>query len=156
MIETCVEQRHPVAVAEWEVVVVVLYHLRASRVAATAHFYLCVVTALADQLRVGGLVAEQPLGLFARIEILPRAKSDVIIIPRDAIRREDGRASVLAVRDGRAVATAVQLGLIAEDDIEVLHGVRVVDEGVVGEFARSIAPGMRIRATEPTTPEPAS
>jgi RND family efflux transporter MFP subunit len=95
-------------------------------------------------------------GLFARIEILPRAKSDVIVVPRDAIRREGGRATVLTVRDGRAVATAVRLGLIAEVDVEVLHGVRVDDEIVVGAFARSIAPGMRIRATEPTAPGPAS
>jgi multidrug efflux pump subunit AcrA (membrane-fusion protein) len=83
-------------------------------------------------------------GVFARIEILPRAKSDVVLVPREAIRREDGRARVLAVRDGRAVAVVVQLGAISEDSVEVLHGVRTDDVIVVGEHARTLGPGMRV------------
>lgn len=83
-------------------------------------------------------------GVFARVEILPRAKSDVVLVPREAIRREDGRARVLAVRDGRAVAVVVQLGAISEDSVEVLHGVRTDDVIVVGEHARTLGPGMRV------------
>jgi RND family efflux transporter MFP subunit len=91
-------------------------------------------------------------GVFARIEILPRATSDVILVPREAIRREDGRARVLAVRDGRAVAVVVQLGAISEDAVEVLHGVRVDDVIVVGEHARTLGPGMRVEPRNGTRP----
>ncbi len=97
-------------------------------------------------------------GTFARVEILPRAKSDVVLVPREAVRREDGRTQVLVVRDGLAVAQPVQLGIVSEDAVEVLRGVRVDDEIVVGDSARTIAPGMRVvavpahRAREGTRP----
>ncbi len=85
-------------------------------------------------------------GIFARVEILPRAKSEVLLLPRDAVRREDGRTTVLAVRDGRAVAVPVSLGDVSEDTVEVVHGLRADDEVVVGEGARKLGPGMRVRA----------
>jgi len=84
-------------------------------------------------------------GIFARVEILPRAKSEVLLVPRDAVRREDGRTTVLAVRDGRAVAVPVSLGDVSEETVEVVHGLRVDDEIVVGEGARKLGPGMRVR-----------
>jgi len=84
-------------------------------------------------------------GVFARVEILPRATTDVLLVPREAIRREDGRTRVLALRDGRAVAVPVRLGAVAEDAVEVLDGLRVDQEIVVGEAARTLAPGMRVR-----------
>lgn len=84
-------------------------------------------------------------GIFARVEILPRAKAEVLLVPREAVRREDGRTSVLAVRDGRAVAVPVALGDFSEDAVEVVHGLRVDDEVVVGEGARKLGPGMRVR-----------
>lgn len=83
-------------------------------------------------------------GVFARVEILPRAKSDVLLLPREAIRREGGRTRVLAVRDGRAVAVPVELGVVSEDVVEVLQGVRVDQEVVVGDAARTLAAGMRV------------
>jgi multidrug efflux pump subunit AcrA (membrane-fusion protein) len=51
---------------------------------------------------------------------------------------------VLAVRDGRAVPVTVRLGVASEDAVEVLHGVRVDDEIVVGPHARTLGPGMRV------------
>lgn len=87
-------------------------------------------------------------GVFARVEILPRAKGDVLLVPRDAVRQEDGKTRVLAVRDGRAVAVPVRLGVVAEDAVEVLHGLRVDEEIVVGEGARTLGPGMRVQPLE--------
>jgi membrane fusion protein (multidrug efflux system) len=86
-------------------------------------------------------------GVFARVEILPRAKGDVLLVPRSAVRREDGRTQVLAVRDGRAVAVPVQIGIVAEDAVELLGGVRVDDEVIVGDAAAALAPGMRVRTS---------
>ncbi len=87
-------------------------------------------------------------GVFARVEILPRAKSDVLLVPREAVRREEGRTYVLGVRDGRAVARPVLLGVVSEDAVEVLRGVRVDEPVVVGEMARTLGPGMRVRGRE--------
>jgi len=84
-------------------------------------------------------------GVFARVEILPKAKSHVILVPREALRTEEGKTYVLAVRDGVAVATPVQVGIVSEDSVEVLRGVHEGDVVVVGEAARTIGPGMRVR-----------
>ena len=54
-------------------------------------------------------------GLFARVEILPRAKSEVLIAPRSALRSQDGQVHVLSIRDGRAVMSPIEVGLISED-----------------------------------------
>jgi RND family efflux transporter MFP subunit len=87
-------------------------------------------------------------GVFARVEILPRAKSDVLLLPLAAIRSEDGRARVFTVKDGRSVALPVQLGIVSEDSAEVLHGVRVDTEVIVGEAAQHVAPGMPVRVRD--------
>ena len=84
-------------------------------------------------------------GIFARVEILPRAKSNVLLVPREAIRTENGHPQVLAVRDGRAVAVPVRLGVVSEDAVEVIHGLRVDEAIVTGEAARTLGPGMRVR-----------
>lgn len=96
------------------------------------------------KMRVPNPEHEIKAGVFARVEILPRAKGDVVLVPRDAIRREDGLTRVLALREGRAVAVPVRLGVISEDAVEVLYGVREDDVIVVGEDARRLGPGMRV------------
>lgn len=84
-------------------------------------------------------------GVFAHVEIAPAAKGDTLLVPRDAVRTEDGRTRVLMVREGRAASRAVEIGLVSDEMAEVLDGLAPGDEVVVGEAARSIAPGMRIR-----------
>jgi RND family efflux transporter MFP subunit len=87
-------------------------------------------------------------GVFSEVEILPQAKSDVILVPRASVRTEDGRTRVFTVRDGRATAVPVRLGLITEDDAEVLDGIRVDEPVIVGDAAGMIAPGMRVRVVD--------
>ena len=41
-------------------------------------------------------------------------KTGILLVPRDAVRSEDGRTRVLVVRDGRAIAVPVELGLVDE------------------------------------------
>jgi RND family efflux transporter MFP subunit len=95
-------------------------------------------------------------GVFARVDILPRAKSDVLLVPRSAVRREDGRTYVMGVRDGRAVSVPVELGAVSEDAAEVLRGLRVDDEIVVGDVAATLGPGMRVAPAGPLADEPGS
>ena len=84
-------------------------------------------------------------GVFARIEILPRELREVRLVRRDAVRSEAGHTRVLVVREGRAEAVPVRLGLSSGTHAEVLSGLSVDEEVVVGESAREIAPGMRVR-----------
>jgi len=84
-------------------------------------------------------------GVFAHIEITPAPKTGVALVPREAVRSEDGRTRVLVVRDGRAVPVAVELGLVDERRVEVLSGLTAQDSVIVGTAAREIAPGMRVR-----------
>jgi RND family efflux transporter MFP subunit len=87
-------------------------------------------------------------GVFARVDILPRSKSAVMLLPTGAIRREDGRTRVLVLRDGRTAAVPVELGVISENAVEILHGLRIDEEVVVGEAARTLGPGMRVQVKE--------
>jgi RND family efflux transporter MFP subunit len=84
-------------------------------------------------------------GVFAHVEISPQAKSDVLLVPAEAIRTEEGRTRLLVVRDHTAVAVLLEVGLVSEQAAEVLRGVVEGDEVIVGEAARTIAPGMRVR-----------
>jgi membrane fusion protein (multidrug efflux system) len=87
-------------------------------------------------------------GLFARVEILPKAKSQVLLAPRAALRSQEGRTHVLVLREGHAMQTPIEIGLISENAVEVLVGLNVDDEVVVGEAARNLGSGMRVRANE--------
>lgn len=84
-------------------------------------------------------------GIFARIDILPSAKRDVMLVPRAAVRSEEGVNRVLVVRDGRAQSVAVRLGVVSEDEAEVLSGLEADSDVIVGTAAREIAPGMSVR-----------
>jgi RND family efflux transporter MFP subunit len=94
-------------------------------------------------------------GVFAHIEITPEAKTGILLVPREAVRSEDGQTRVLVVRDGRAVPVRVELGIVDETRAEVLSGLSVDDAVIVGAAAREIAPGMRVQVVakqaEPAT-----
>jgi RND family efflux transporter MFP subunit len=94
-------------------------------------------------------------GTFAEVQILPRAKRDALVVPRDAIRSEDGQSRVFTIRDGVATAVRVTLGVVAEDQVEILDGLRVDTPVIVGEAAQQIAPGMRVRPAPAAAPEKA-
>ena len=91
-------------------------------------------------------------GLFTRVEILPQAKSEVLLAPRTALRTQDGATHVLVVRDGVAVENRIEIGLISEDAVEVLAGLHVDDEVVDGDSARTLGPGMRVRPSAAGSP----
>jgi len=94
-------------------------------------------------------------GVFAQVEILPSAKTDVLRVPRDAIRTEDGRTRVLVVEEERATAAPVELGIVTDEFAEVVSGVAEGVPVIVGREAGIIAPGMRVRVVL-RTPEAVS
>ncbi len=84
-------------------------------------------------------------GVFARIDIEPKARRDVVLVPRAAVRSEEGGTRVLVVRDGRALAIPVQIGVVSENEAEVLAGLEPESDVIVGAEAREVAPGMAVR-----------
>jgi RND family efflux transporter MFP subunit len=84
-------------------------------------------------------------GVFAQVEIRPRALSDVVLVPRDAIRSEDGGSRVFTIEDGVVTALPVTLGAIAENEVEILDGPPLGTPVIVGSAATQVAPGMRVR-----------
>lgn len=84
-------------------------------------------------------------GVFARVEIDGRARSDALLVPREAIRAEDGQTRVYVVENGHAVARPVRIGVTSGDQTEVLSGLADGAEVIVGESAGHVATGMRVR-----------
>jgi hypothetical protein len=74
----------------------------------------------------------------------------VLIVPRAAIRSEDGLSRVFIVHDGRATPVPVTLGVVTETEVEVLEGLRVDAPVIVDEVERQLAPGMRVREARAT------
>jgi membrane fusion protein (multidrug efflux system) len=87
-------------------------------------------------------------GIFAQVEITPQGSTDVVLAPREAVRVEDGRTRLLLVRDGRVDALPIEVGTFTETDVEILAGASAGDTAIVGTAARTIAPGMPVRARE--------
>lgn len=62
-------------------------------------------------------------GMFARIKILIRGKQNVLIIPRDAIIKEDGLRYVFIVdKDNKVHQQKIELGLHENNKFEVING----------------------------------
>jgi RND family efflux transporter MFP subunit len=87
-------------------------------------------------------------GVFAAVAIHPQPRGGALLVPREAIRTEEGRTRVLAVRDGHAVAVPVELGVVSPESAEVLAGIEAGERVIVGEEAQTIAPGMAVRERE--------
>lgn len=84
-------------------------------------------------------------GVFAEVVIHLRPRTDVLLVPREAIRTEEGRTRVLALRDGVAVALPVEIGAVTTERVEVLAGIDVGERVIVGDEAQTVAPGMSVR-----------
>ncbi|HYD48868.1 MAG TPA: efflux RND transporter periplasmic adaptor subunit [Terriglobales bacterium] len=91
-------------------------------------------------------------GVFAQIDIDPQDTAETLLAPRAALRLEDGRTRLLVVRDGRVEAIPVDIGAVAEEEAEIVRGAGVEEIAIVGDAARNIAPGMRVRAAEGSRP----
>lgn len=107
------------------------------------------------KMRVPNPRGELKAGIFVQVEIFPPPKQGALLVPREAVRTEEGRTRVLVLRDGRAEAVPVELGVVTPDAAEVRSGLQDGDRVIVGEAARTLAPGVRARDREsaPEAPE---
>src|SRR5690606_17275780 len=84
-------------------------------------------------------------GVFALVEITPRVKDDALVVPREAVRSEEGRTRVFTIEEGRATPRTVTVGVVSAEAAEILDGLEAGVPVIVGRDAREIAPGMRVR-----------
>lgn len=84
-------------------------------------------------------------GVFAHVEIRPRSLAEMVLAPREAIRVEDGRTRLLVAREGHAALLPIEVGAVATTEAEVLSGAAVGDVAIVGDAARTLVAGMRVR-----------
>ena len=71
-----------------------------------------------------------------------------IVVPRAAIRQQDGRDVVWVVRDGRVERRAVTVGSALGDDVTLAAGASGGDRLVV-EGAEHLTDGVKITETKP-------
>jgi len=88
-------------------------------------------------------------GVFAHVEAFPAGRAEMLLAPREAIRVEDGRARLLLARDGEAVLVPVEVGTASDAEAEILSGATAGETAIVGDAARTVAPGMRVRPANP-------
>lgn len=91
-------------------------------------------------------------GVFAQVEIDPRGDAEVVLAPRDALRVEDGRTRLLVVRNGRVDTLPIEVGAVTDTAAEVLAGAAPGEVAIVGEAARTIAPGVSVRIVAAPNP----
>ena len=93
-------------------------------------------------------------GVFAHVEIEPRAK-ERLLAPREAIRIEDGRSRLLVIDGDRVDTRIVDIGVLGENEVEILAGADGSERVIVGDEARTVVAGMRVRVIE-AEPAPGS
>jgi membrane fusion protein, multidrug efflux system len=76
----------------------------------------------------GGLLAP---GMFTRFSIVCETREDALVLPREAIVREDNESVVYLVRNGSAVRRSVTTGIESGGMTEILQGVSADDRVVI-------------------------
>ncbi len=84
-------------------------------------------------------------GMFAKVDLILLRKTNVMIIPFDAVLGESDKY-VFTAQDGKAVKKPVTLGLQQGDDVEVAAGLTAADKVIVlGE--RVVSEGSKVTET---------
>jgi HlyD family secretion protein len=97
-----------------------------------------------DKLRASGRTLG--IGYGVRVRVVTATAADALVIPRLALfPGNDGAWRCFAVRDGRARETDVAVGLLNENQAQVLDGLHAGDAVVVGP-PKELANGAAVRA----------
>ena len=88
-------------------------------------------------------------GMFGRFSIAYDEHSDALVIPADAVVREDNDSVVYVVESGSAVRRTVQTGIEADGHVEVIEGLSPQDRVVLSGQAQ-LRDGTRVLASART------
>ncbi len=91
-------------------------------------------------------------GMSANIDIIELCKDNVLLIPLSAVRRSGAQSSVLLKkRDGRPVEREIVTGIISDNNIEVVSGLKEEDEVLVTGKAYTL-PSQKAASNSPLAP----
>jgi RND family efflux transporter MFP subunit len=83
-------------------------------------------------------------GAFARGEISPRAKESVLVVERSALTTRDGRTFAFRVSDGIAEQVSLRLGIVSDEQAEVIAGLSEGEEVVTGKVVARLTDGVPV------------
>lgn len=75
----------------------------------------------------GGETGLRP-GMFGRVDVIYSQREDVLTVPRSALLQDQGEPAVFAVREGKAVRQAIELGYVNGEVAEVVSGLAEGDQ----------------------------
>lgn len=91
--------------------------------------------------------SECVIGNTIDVELVVQERSNIIVIPFEAVFIRNGQDSVYLVKDGQATLAPVQLGLREKDKVEIGSGLQVGDNLIVRGQAR-LHPGAAVKVHE--------
>jgi RND family efflux transporter MFP subunit len=105
-----------------------VYHGRVIRINPAANPQSRAVSARVEIPNPGGLIKP---GMFGRVRMITGRRRDVLVVPREAIVKDEGAAFVFLADGETAVRRPVELGAEETDVIEVRSGIRPGDKVIV-------------------------
>ena len=88
-------------------------------------------------------------GSLARLKILSDERKDVVTAPIRCVVKRNGNPVVFVVSSGVAVARPVRLGLVGEEGVEIVEGLRPGDVVVI-DGTESLEDGMAVEIINPS------
>ncbi len=83
------------------------------------------------EVRVLDLPKNWAVGQRAEVYIQIDTRPDAVLVPQEFLLKQDGIAGVYVHRDGRATWQPIDIGLVARESVEAVHGLQSGDELVV-------------------------
>lgn len=80
--------------------------------------------------------------------IIPVEVHEALVVPRSAVLPTDDHMKLFTVRQGRAVAHTVQVGLESDQQVEIVEGDIAAGDSVVVQGNYELEDGMRVRTGE--------
>jgi HlyD family secretion protein len=84
-------------------------------------------------------------GMYARVDLLIEVRKDALLVPLEVLTGAEGRPTLLVVRDGKVVATPVELGPTDGPVVQVIRGVGP-DASIILQGKDLVREGMTVRA----------
>jgi len=88
------------------------------------------------------------IGKTIDVELTGSKKSNVIVLPDEAIFHNQGKSHVYVIKDSKTILTSIELGLRSQDRVEIVKGL-VKGDVVVSQGQGRLSEGMKIRIYDP-------
>ena len=88
------------------------------------------------------------IGKTIDVELTVSKKSNVIVLPDEAIFLNQGKSHVYVIKDSKTILTSIELGLRSQDRVEIVKGL-VKGDVVVSQGQGRLSEAMKIGIYDP-------